>query len=129
MSSLPAPAPVERRRVADQIVEDLRTQILEGKLPDGSKLPSERVLAAHYDESNWGRVSDSVAEMRVDIANAIAEHDGIRAVSLVREYHRRVIEHIQSLPRAQELAATDPGLSTVLARWLNQNIGLATQSQ
>ena len=269
MSSMPAPAPVERRRVADQIVEDLRTQILEGKLPDGSKLPSERVLAAHYDvsgptireavrvltamglvrmrngaratvtaqggallalsissvvqfekisarevlgllgalnayaaelaaqhateaevaelkaaaertredagvqrraadlkayfgklaelshnpllaalcgciteiqlglagemasddESNWGRVSDSVAEMRMDIADAIAEHDGIRAVSLVREYHRRVVDHIQSLPRAQELAATDPGLSTVLARWLNENIGLATQSR
>jgi DNA-binding FadR family transcriptional regulator len=40
-----------RGRVADQIVEDLRRQILRGELPDGSRLPSERDLAAQYDVS------------------------------------------------------------------------------
>ncbi|HEY4459784.1 MAG TPA: GntR family transcriptional regulator [Pseudonocardiaceae bacterium] len=40
-----------RGRVADQIVEDLRRQILSGELPDGSRLPSERELAAQYDVS------------------------------------------------------------------------------
>jgi DNA-binding FadR family transcriptional regulator len=37
--------------VADQIVEDLREQILGGALPDGSRLPAERDLASAYDVS------------------------------------------------------------------------------
>ncbi|MFD4876356.1 FadR/GntR family transcriptional regulator [Streptomyces sp. NPDC058420] len=45
------PSLIFRGRVADQIVEDLRRQILDGTLPDGSRLPSERELAAHYDVS------------------------------------------------------------------------------
>ncbi|MER5791439.1 GntR family transcriptional regulator [Streptomyces sp. NPDC001980] len=45
------PAKIFRGRVADQIVEDLRSQILSGALPDGSRLPSERELAAYYDVS------------------------------------------------------------------------------
>ncbi|MFI9381884.1 FadR/GntR family transcriptional regulator [Kutzneria sp. NPDC052558] len=40
-----------RGRVADQIVEDLRRQILSGELADGARLPSERELAAQYDVS------------------------------------------------------------------------------
>jgi GntR family transcriptional repressor for pyruvate dehydrogenase complex len=39
---------VTRVRVADQIVEDLRRQILSGELADGSKVASERDLAAEY---------------------------------------------------------------------------------
>jgi DNA-binding FadR family transcriptional regulator len=44
-------AKIYRGRVADQIVDDLREQILAGALPDGSRLPSERELAARYDVS------------------------------------------------------------------------------
>ncbi|MEV6760229.1 GntR family transcriptional regulator [Streptomyces sp. NPDC051105] len=51
MSVPQTPAKIFRGRVADQIVEDLRTQILSGTLPDGSRLPSERELAAYYDVS------------------------------------------------------------------------------
>jgi DNA-binding FadR family transcriptional regulator len=40
-----------RGRVADQIVEDLRGQILSGTLPDGARLPPERELATHYEVS------------------------------------------------------------------------------
>jgi DNA-binding FadR family transcriptional regulator len=40
-----------RGRVADQIVADLRRQILSGELADGSRLPSERELATQYDVS------------------------------------------------------------------------------
>ncbi|WP_169317443.1 FadR/GntR family transcriptional regulator [Actinacidiphila oryziradicis] len=46
------PAKLYRGRVADQIVEDLRSQILSGALPDGARLPSERELAANYDVSS-----------------------------------------------------------------------------
>jgi GntR family transcriptional regulator, transcriptional repressor for pyruvate dehydrogenase complex len=51
MSVPHTPAKIYRGRVADQIVEDLREQILSGALPDGSRLPSERELAASYDVS------------------------------------------------------------------------------
>jgi DNA-binding FadR family transcriptional regulator len=44
-------AKLYRGRVADQIVADLRRQILSGDLADGDRLPSERELAAHYDVS------------------------------------------------------------------------------
>jgi DNA-binding FadR family transcriptional regulator len=265
MFPLDEPAPVTRRRVADQIVEDLRARILDGTLADGSKLPAERELAAHYDVSpptireavrvltamglirmrngaratvtaqggsllalsissvvqfekmgardvlgllgalnayaaelavqhataeelaefkdaaqrtlepgdvrasitalkayfgklaeishnpllaalcgciteiqlglaaavagsgqeGWGSVTMSVAEMRVEIADALAERDGIRAVSLVRDYHRRVVDRVQALPRAKELADDDPGLRHMLASWLNENVRLA----
>ena len=295
MFPLQNPAPVTRQRVADQIVEDLRTRILDGSLPDGSKLPAERELAAHYDVSaptvreairvltamglirmrngaratvtaqggsllalsissvvqfekmqvrdvlgllgalnayaaelaaqhatdaelaefkttaartleagdtprmiadlkaffdqlaemshnplltalcrciteiqlgltakvagsgrdgaggdgsgragsgqdgsgspgsgqdgsgrdGFGAVAASVAETRIEIADALADRDAIRAVSLVREYHRRVVDRVQSLPRAKELAESDPGLRQVLAGWLNENVRLA----
>lgn len=39
---------VARGRVADRIVEDLRRQILQGALPDGTRLPAERELAERY---------------------------------------------------------------------------------
>src|SRR3979409_1001211 len=45
------PAKLYRGRGADQIVEDLRSQILSGGLPDGTRLPPERALAAHSDVS------------------------------------------------------------------------------
>jgi DNA-binding FadR family transcriptional regulator len=51
MPMLQPSAKLYRGRVADQIVEDLRSQILSGALPDGARLPSERELAAHYDVS------------------------------------------------------------------------------
>ena len=49
--SVPHTAKLYRGRVADQIVEDLREQILSGALPDGSRMPAERELAAAYDVS------------------------------------------------------------------------------
>ena len=258
------PANLRRHRVADQIVEDLRTQILSGALADGSKLPSEKDLAAHYDVSGptireavrvltamglldlrngaratvtartkpllamslaavvqfermdagdvlgllgalqayaaelavqsasdeeiaglreaaeltmnasgsasgaalraffgtlaelshnplltalctcitdfhlglagevlgehpegWGKIAGSVAETRMRIVEAIADRDSVRATRLVRAYHQRVVELIQSLPEAERLRADDPGLSAALGRWLSANVGLA----
>jgi DNA-binding FadR family transcriptional regulator len=51
MPTTQSPAKLYRGRVADQIVDDLRGQILSGALSDGSRLPSEQELAAHYDVS------------------------------------------------------------------------------
>jgi GntR family transcriptional regulator, transcriptional repressor for pyruvate dehydrogenase complex len=45
--ALPEP-PLNRGSVADQVFIKLRDQILQGSLPRGTKLPSERELAQHY---------------------------------------------------------------------------------
>ncbi|MCX5554633.1 FadR/GntR family transcriptional regulator [Streptomyces sp. NBC_00038] len=39
---------IDRVRVADQILEDLRVRILRGELPHGSRFPPDRDLAARY---------------------------------------------------------------------------------
>jgi len=39
---------VTRARVADQVIDDLRERILTGALPRGSRLPTERELAAEF---------------------------------------------------------------------------------
>lgn len=41
----------DRVGAADQVRNDLRAQILSGRLPRGTRLPSERELAAHYEVS------------------------------------------------------------------------------
>ncbi|MGI8592447.1 MAG: FadR/GntR family transcriptional regulator [Nakamurella sp.] len=43
-----APFHRDRTRASDQISADLRLQILSGRLPRGTRLPSEKELAAHY---------------------------------------------------------------------------------
>jgi GntR family transcriptional regulator, transcriptional repressor for pyruvate dehydrogenase complex len=45
------PKTVDRSRVADQIFRDLRDGILLGRIPKGTKLPSERELAQRYEVS------------------------------------------------------------------------------
>ena len=42
----------DRSGAADQVLEDLRLQILSGRLTRGTRLPSEKQLAAHYDVSS-----------------------------------------------------------------------------
>ncbi len=44
----PAEARLDRARVADQIIARLQAKIANGSYPRGSKLPTERVLAATY---------------------------------------------------------------------------------
>lgn len=41
----------DRTGAADQVVNDLRAQILSGRLARGTRLPSEKELAAHYEVS------------------------------------------------------------------------------
>lgn len=42
----------DRSGAADQVLDDLRLQILSGRLTRGTRLPSEKQLAAHYDVSS-----------------------------------------------------------------------------
>ncbi|MFD5078091.1 FadR/GntR family transcriptional regulator [Streptomyces sp. NPDC058371] len=268
MSVPHTPAKIYRGRVADQIVEDLREQILSGALPDGSRLPAERELAASYDVSgptireairvltamglvntrngsratvtaqgdtllamsiasvvqfekvgarevlgllgalnayaaelaadqasdeeiatlrdaagrtagvesveqaaaalqhffvtlseishnpllaalcrfigdvqlglavkmsdgrtdDWEKVAGGLHPARVEIVDAIAAHEPQRAASLVRDYHRQVVERIRSVRRSEEIAASDAGLTDALAAWLRANAGLGNRA-
>ena len=49
---VPARRPVTRATAADQIIEQLRTQILTGLLPVGAKLPTERELGLEFGVSS-----------------------------------------------------------------------------
>ena len=49
----------DRTGVADRIIRDIKTQIISGALPKGSKLPTERELASHYKVSG-GTVREAV---------------------------------------------------------------------
>lgn len=53
MTDSPSPEriPLSRGNAAEQIIADVRDQILQGKYPRGSKLPSERELAEWYQVS------------------------------------------------------------------------------
>ncbi|WP_185443735.1 FadR/GntR family transcriptional regulator [Kribbella qitaiheensis] len=42
----------DRTSAADQVINDLRTKILSGDLEKGTRLPSEKELASHYDVSS-----------------------------------------------------------------------------
>ncbi|MEU7304892.1 GntR family transcriptional regulator [Streptomyces sp. NPDC007206] len=267
MSVPRTPAKIFRGRVADQIVEDLRAQILSGTLPDGSRLPAERELAAYYDVSgptvreairvltamglvntrngsratvtaqgdtllavsiasvvqfekvgarevfgllgalnayaaelaaehasdeevhrlreaaqaipategversaaalqhffgtlsdishnpllaalsrfitemqlglavklsggdggDWGRVSDTLHAERMRIVGAIASRDARHAASVVRDYHRLVVERITSARKDGENTASDAGLTEALTAWLRSNVTLGGQ--
>jgi DNA-binding FadR family transcriptional regulator len=78
---------------------------------------------------DWGQIAGAprLYEIRMEIAEAIAERDSSRAVQLIRDYHREVIKRIQHLPRARELRETDPGLTTFLSSWLGANVSISSR--
>jgi GntR family transcriptional regulator, transcriptional repressor for pyruvate dehydrogenase complex len=82
--------PVERGRVADQILEDLRDQILQGVLTHGTQLPTERELARRYGVSG-GTIREAVRGLTamglIDVrhgsgAYVTATGDGLVAMSI-----------------------------------------------
>ena len=76
------------------------------------------------DGGGFGRVAGSMFDARMDIVDAIARRDAAAAADQVRAYHRRVIKRTRALPRAKQLAATDPGLSAFLSSWLGSNVSV-----
>jgi GntR family transcriptional regulator, transcriptional repressor for pyruvate dehydrogenase complex len=72
----------------------------------------------------WRRVAGSLHRTRMDIADAIARRDAVRAVRLVSDLHRKVVRRIHASPSAKELSATDPRLSAFLSAWLGANLRL-----
>jgi DNA-binding FadR family transcriptional regulator len=77
---------------------------------------------------DWRRVAGSLHQARLEIVDAIARRDSARAVQLVHDYHRKIIKRIRSLPKAQELRDSDPGLKTTLSAWLGANVRVGSGS-
>ena len=78
------------------------------------------------ERGGFGRVAGSMYDARIDIVDAVARRDAAAAADSVRAYHRRVIERTRALPRAKQLAKTDPGLSAFLSSWLGTNVSVGS---
>lgn len=109
---------------ADYIVEELKAQILEGKLPERTKLPSERELSEQYDVSRMtARRALQILEgeglvtrhpVRGTFVSGIRErqheHHGIVAASELREYGSFKKAMFKSGRKPEELFLEQPSL-------------------
>ncbi|MDX6331996.1 MAG: GntR family transcriptional regulator, transcriptional repressor for pyruvate dehydrogenase complex [Streptomycetaceae bacterium] len=77
---------------------------------------------------SWGQVAGALHPERLRIVDAIAGRDPAVAASVVRDYHRHVVERIRSVRKGEEPAASDAGLTEALTAWLRTNVGLGGQA-
>jgi GntR family transcriptional repressor for pyruvate dehydrogenase complex len=97
------PVKLYRSRVADQIVDDLRGQILSGTLPDGSRLPSEQELAAHYG------VSGPTVREAIRVLTAmglVSTRNGSRTIVTARS-DALLVMSIASVMQFEKMSAND----------------------
>ncbi len=89
--------PLDRSRIADRILDDLRNQIASGELPRGTRLPSERELALRYGVSG-ATIREAISGLTalgfVDVrhgsgAYVTAETNGLVASSSARSSSSR----------------------------------------
>jgi DNA-binding FadR family transcriptional regulator len=76
---------------------------------------------------DWGQVAGALHPERLRIVDAIAGRNPAVAASVVRDYHRHVVERIQSVRKGEEPAGSDAGLTEALTAWLRANVGLGGQ--
>ena len=79
------------------------------------------------ENGGWGQVSGTLYPERLRIVDAIAGRDPVVAASVVRDYHRHVVERIRSVRKGEEPAGSDAGLTEALTAWLRTNVGLGGQ--
>jgi GntR family transcriptional regulator, transcriptional repressor for pyruvate dehydrogenase complex len=76
---------------------------------------------------DWGQVSSRMHEGRIAIADAIAGRDPARAASMVRDYHRQVVDRIVAV--GGDKARAEATLTADLNEWLRTNVGLGGQDR
>ncbi|MEY9963101.1 GntR family transcriptional repressor for pyruvate dehydrogenase complex [Streptacidiphilus sp. MAP12-16] len=76
---------------------------------------------------DWGQVAGALYPERLRIVDAIAGRDPVIAASVVRDYHRQVVERIRSVRKGGEPAGSDAGLTEALTAWLRTNAGIGGQ--
>lgn len=93
----------EHGRIADHVFGDLRDRILRGDLPDGSRLPSERELAQHYEVSDTA-VRESLRALAT-MGLMSVRHDGGSFVTASSE--ALVAASITSMIQLKDVGAAD----------------------
>lgn len=96
--------PVERQRVAEEIVEQLRGLILTGQYPPGSKLPPERTLARSLGV-NRASLREALKKLEHLGLVSIRQGDGTRVQNFMETAGIELITHL--LPLA---SASYPGM-------------------
>lgn len=89
--------PIARSTVVDAVTSELRTQILSGAMPPGSKLPAERELA---EQLGVNRLTLRAALARLEALGLIATQHGTG--SMVRDF--RESSGLESLSRVLRIA-------------------------
>ena len=76
---------------------------------------------------DWGQVAGALYPERLRIVDAIAGRDPVVAATVVRDYHRQVVERIRSVRKGEDPAGSDAGLTEALTAWLRTNAGIGGQ--
>jgi GntR family transcriptional repressor for pyruvate dehydrogenase complex len=96
--------PVEKQRVAEEIVEQLRSLILTGQYPPGSKLPPERELSKRLGV-NRASLREALKKLEHLGLVRIRQGDGTRVQNFMETGGIELVQHL--LPLA---SAAQPGL-------------------
>jgi len=96
--------PVEKQRVAEEIVEQLRSLILTGQYPPGSKLPPERELSKRLGV-NRASLREALKKLEHLGLVRIRQGDGTRVTNFMETGGIELVQHL--LPLA---SSAQPGL-------------------
>lgn len=94
--------PIEKQRVADEIVGQLRSLILTGKYPPGSKLPPERELAKHLGV-NRSSLREALKKLEQQGLIRIRQGDGTRVENYMETAGIELLGHLMPLARQPEM--------------------------
>ncbi len=88
--------PVEKQRVAEEIAEQLRSLILEGKYPPGSKLPPERELSKRL-RVNRASLREALKKLEHLGLVRIRQGDGTRVQNFMETGGIELVQHLLPL--------------------------------
>jgi GntR family transcriptional repressor for pyruvate dehydrogenase complex len=94
--------PIEKQRVADEIVNQLRSLILSGKYPPGSKLPPERELAKTLGV-NRSSLREALKKLEQGGLIRIRQGDGTRVENFMETAGIELLGHLIPMARQPEM--------------------------
>ncbi len=98
--------PVEKQRVAEEIAEQLRSLILSGQYPPGSKLPPERELAKRL-KVNRASLREALKKLEHLGLVRIRQGDGTRVQNFMETGGIDLVQHLLPLAQAKPTLIRD----------------------
>lgn len=92
--------PVEKQRVAEEVAEQLRTLILQGEYPPGSKLPPERELSKRL-RVNRASLREALKKLEHLGLVRIRQGDGTRVLNFMQTGGIELVQHLLPLAGAR----------------------------